>query len=364
MSKLAQRFVLCVVLIAVVVTACATPSRASPPPALPPTGSSIPRGCTVLTVSKGGQVFFGGNDDYINPDSYYWVDPGTWSDYGAIWIGKPDNVQQGVNEKGLAYDANGLPRVDTNPHRERIPVAGSRGSYPIQILRQCATVQEVIDWVKAHAWPAYMNDQMQFADASGDAVVISPGPDGELIFTRKPAGDSFLVSTNFNVANPGHGYGQDSRYPTAQRMLGQLLSRERELSVEDVASVMDAVHAAGGSSWTIETLVADLPNGLVYLYYFYQFDKPIVLNVAEEIARPRAPGPLSKLFPPEVQQEAARRYQHMGQMDSRWQQLGKAWVALALASLVLLLLLSIRQARGLAFWLPVVAMLGPLGLLV
>lgn len=33
-------------------------------------------GCSVFTVSKGEQVFFVGNDDYINPDSYYWVDPG------------------------------------------------------------------------------------------------------------------------------------------------------------------------------------------------------------------------------------------------------------------------------------------------
>jgi hypothetical protein len=28
-------------------------------------------GCTVFTISRGEQVFFGGNDDYINPDSYY-----------------------------------------------------------------------------------------------------------------------------------------------------------------------------------------------------------------------------------------------------------------------------------------------------
>ena len=36
----------------------------------------IPSGCSVITISKEGSVFFGGNDDYINPDSYYWVEPG------------------------------------------------------------------------------------------------------------------------------------------------------------------------------------------------------------------------------------------------------------------------------------------------
>jgi len=43
--------------------------------------------CTVFTLSKGDQVFFGGNDDYIEPDTYYWVDPGQEGRYGAIWIG-------------------------------------------------------------------------------------------------------------------------------------------------------------------------------------------------------------------------------------------------------------------------------------
>jgi hypothetical protein len=261
-------------------------------------GGAIPSGCTVFTVSKGDRVFFGGNDDYINPDSYYWVDPGDARNYGAIWIGTPDNVQQGVNEKGLAYDANGLPRADTNPHPEREPVSGGYTSYPIHILHECATVQEVIEWVNAHQWHSYMHDQMQFADAGGDAVIISAGVDGEVVFTRKPSGDGFLVSTNFNVANPANGFGYPCwRYDTAQELLGQLVNQGSALTAQNATAVLDAVHTDGGSSWTIESLVADLPNGIIYLYYFYQYDKPVVIKVVEEIAKAPAPGPLSRLFP-------------------------------------------------------------------
>jgi len=43
-----------------------------------------PAACTVFAFSKGEQVFFGGNDDYINLDSYYWVDPGNDQRYGVI----------------------------------------------------------------------------------------------------------------------------------------------------------------------------------------------------------------------------------------------------------------------------------------
>ena len=322
-------------------------------------------GCTVFTVTKGDQVFFGGNDDYINPDSYYWVDPGDDQNYGAIWIGTHDNVQQGVNEKGLAYDANGLPRVDTNPHSEREPVYGDYTSYPIYILRECATVTEVIEWVNTHRWHSYMHDQMQFADATGDAVIISAGTDGEVVFTRKPPGDGYLVSTNFNVANPSNGFGYPCwRYDTATQRLSELVKQANELTAQDATAVLDAVHVEGGASWTIESMVADLPNGVVYIYFFYQYDKPLVLNVAEEIATNPAPGPLSRLFPEDVKQKAARRYQQAISNRGLCAQVGKAWAGLWLAGLTLLILFTIRDRQGWIFWLPVLIVLGPLGFLI
>jgi hypothetical protein len=183
----------------------------------------------------------------------------------------------------------------------------------------------VIAWVQTHQVYPQMNGQKQFADASGDAVLISPGPDGELVFTRKPPGDGYLVSTNFNVTDPSHGYGYPcQRYETAQGILGQLVEGNSALTVQDAAHVLDAVHQEGGTSWTIESLVADLPNGMIYLYYFYQFDKPVVLDVAQELANPRAAGPLSALFPDDVQEEAARRYQHIEAQASRCQWMGIA----------------------------------------
>ena len=322
-------------------------------------------GCSIFTLAKGDQVYFGGNDDYINPDSYYWVDPGGDGKYGAIWIGTPDNVQQGVNEVGLAYDANGLPRVDVNPHPERKPVAGGYTSYPIQILQENATVAEVIDWVKTHQWHAYMHDQMHFADAGGDAVIISAGRDGEIAFTRKPQGDGFLVSTNFNVANPSNAVSYPCwRYDTATEALGRLVARPGELRVEDVAAVLDAVHQESGTGWTILTLLADLPNGKVYLYYFYQYDRPLVLDVSEQLSNPPAPGPLSLLFPQQVRDEAARRLESIRSRagDCGW--LGMIWLGMVAASLAAFLILRRNRREALTFWMLVVIILGPLGLLI
>jgi hypothetical protein len=322
----------------------------------------VPSGCSVITISKGDRVFFAGNDDFINPDQYYWVEPGDSSRYGVIWIGRPDNPQQGINEKGLAYDASGLPRFEVNPHTERLPVSGEYyHNYLMQIMHECSTVTEVIEWANKHQRFPYMHDQMHFADRAGDAVIISAGKDGEMVFTRKTAGDGFLVSTNFNVANPANAYTYPCwRYDKANEMLGQLINSEGALNFNDITGVMDAIHQEL-SSWTIETLVADLVNGVIYLYYFYQFDDPVIINVKEELANPREAGPLSRLFPEDVQLEAANRYRQVTKSIRINNVVGRSWSALIICSMILLFIIPPRN-KGLRFWIPAVLVLGPFAL--
>jgi hypothetical protein len=331
----------------------------------PSANKSFPSGCSVITISKGDSVFFGGNDDYINPDSYYWVEPGDSSKYGVIWIGKPDDPQQGVNEKGLAYDANGLPRFGLNPHPERIPVKGKYyPHYIMQIMHECSRVEEVIKWANLHQHYPYMHDQLHFADATGDAVIISAGKDSEMVFTRKPKGDGFLVSTNFNVVNPSNSFGYPCwRYDKATELMRQLIAKEGPVTSSDARDVMDAVHVSKGSSWTIETMLADLVHGEVYIYYFFQYDRPVVLNVKYELSHPREPGALSQLFPEEVRQEAARRY-HSGQANLRTNWIvGISWPLIVLVSLILLFLNGSLFKKGYHFWITAVVILGPVALM-
>jgi hypothetical protein len=319
------------------------------------------RHCTVVTVSQGHEVFFGGNDDYFNRDSTYWVDPGSAHHYGAIYFGERDNVQQGFNEVGLAYDANGTPSAPVTSHPGTKPAYGGHGSYLIQILQECATVEEVITWVQEHRWHETMHYQMHYADPSGDAVVIGVGSDGKLAFTRKPAGDSFLVSTNFNLANPASGGYPCWRYSRAQRMLSEIQSPDA-LSIERVASIMEAVHVEGPSGWTLYSLVADLRQRLVYIYFMFQYDAPVVLSIDEEIARARPSLPVSQLLPEETRQRADQAYQRMMSRPDRCDAAGLGWLGVVAASLLGLFVVARSKGGGLAFWVPVVAVLGPAGL--
>ena len=366
-GRLVALGVACLTLVAVLVAVNAPCLQQLPAQAsamLRPRCDSCPRGCTIFTIAKGDRVFFGGNGDWINFEgNYYWVDPGTDTRYGAIYFGVPENVQQGFNEKGLAYDSNGLPRSPITVHTGRWPVHGGHSSCFIQILRDCATVEEVITWVREHQWHEAMHYQMHFADASGDAVVISAGPDGRVAFTRKPAGDGFLVSTNFNLANRLNGSYPCWRYDRAEALLGEM-GTGAELTAARAASVLDAVHVASPIGFTVLSLVGDLPHGLVYVYLFHQFDAPIVLNVAEEIARAPNPGPLRDMFPTETVRRVDRTYERLMARSARCDSVGLAWLGLVALSLAGLLLLARSRRKASAFCVLLVAVLGPLGLLV
>ena len=146
--------------------------------------------------------------------------------------------------------------------------------------------------------------------------------------------------------------------------MGQLLAGEGPVTSADATNVMDAVHVAEGSSWTIETMVADMVNGIVYIYYFYQYDRPVVLNVKYELANPRAPGPLSMLFPEDVREEAARRYRDAQSNLIFNKVVGISWPAIVFVSLILLFTVCADFKKGLRFWLPAVIILGPVALII
>ena len=147
---------------------------------------------------------------------------------------------------------------------------------------------------------------MLLADATGDAVVFSAGPDGELAFTRKPEGDGFLVSTNFNRANPKNTYKGSYpcwRYNKATEML-EKIENEGDLTVDYFRSILDAAHVESATGNTLYSNVFDQKNGVIYLYYWHQFEEVVTLRVAEEIAKKPQPTRLKDLFSQETVKRA------------------------------------------------------------
>lgn len=269
--------------------------------------SNIANACTIFTVSHGDIALFGNNEDYTNPKTYYWVIPSEEDKYGGIYFGF-DNFfpQGGVNAKGLSYDINALPNAPFNPHPELPKPDDWIGRI---IMEKCSTVEEAIRMAKSYNWGDSLKWQLHLADAAGDAVVISAGPDGELAFSRKPKGNGYLVSTNFNLANRKNAYAYPcSRYDTAVRMLDAVDSPEK-LTADYCRSVLDAVHVEGPTSNTLYSNVIDLKNGVVYLYHWHQWDEVVTLNIAEMVAKGSQRGRIKDLFSNKTTEKASDEYQ-------------------------------------------------------
>ncbi|MGD2249347.1 MAG: carcinine hydrolase/isopenicillin-N N-acyltransferase family protein [Candidatus Methanofastidiosia archaeon] len=269
---------------------------------------ATPESCTIFTVQYGDTVLFGNNEDYTNPNTYYWVSPSTMQFYGGVYVGYDNfDPQGGINEKGLSFDYNALPKGVLNFKSGLPPLHGNPG---VIILRECTTVKEAIELAKSYNWGTSLRYQMHVADATGDAVVISAGPDGELAFERKEKGDRYLVSTNFNLAHhqKNERKGLCRRYDTAVEML-EKIEDEHDVTVEYVTSILDAVHAEGAKSNTLYSNIFDLRNGVIYLYYWHQFHEGVTLNVADEIAKNADPTRIKDLFSQETVDQASREFQ-------------------------------------------------------
>jgi hypothetical protein len=257
--------------------------------------------CTIFTATHEETVLFAGNEDQRPNDAYFIVD--TSGTYGVVYIATPWDQwpmveQTGINEQGLSYDTNWIPRETLNPHPDR----GNLGEWAVTyLMKESATVEEVLETIFTFDWGDSISYQVHFADATGDAAVVHPGPDGELTYTRKQEGDGYLLSTNFNLVKLGSGEYSCSRFETANGMLSGM-ETEGDLTVDFMASILDATHQEGEVS-TIYSMVYDLRERLVYLYYEHSFDEAVTLDVAVELLKGDRQTPLEDLLPASVSSE-------------------------------------------------------------
>ncbi|MCV9388251.1 C45 family peptidase [Reichenbachiella ulvae] len=282
----------------------------------------VPGSCTIFSAAIGDRVLFGNNEDYYKPKTYLWTDQGAKGDYGSIYLGFKDYSHQGgINEKGLCFDANALPKSPINLHPELKAPLHYQAPYeehmmwlPVMILRKAATVKEAIEIAKEYKkdnWypiDGSVKYQLHFADASGDAVVISVDESGELAFTQKEKDEHFLISTNYNKVNPDNALEYPChRYSIAEQRLAAVDSEE-ELTVDLFRSILDEVHEEGIFNTTLYSNIFDLKEGKIYLYHWHQYDEVVILDVKEELVKAPYLIRIKELFSNETAGKASFEY--------------------------------------------------------
>lgn len=239
--------------------------------------------CTIVTASDGRTVLFGGNEDQKPNSSFLVVN--TSGPFGVVyfatpWAQWPLVSQMGINEKGLCYDTNWIPREKLTPHPDK---KAQHEWAIVQLMKECSTVEEVLSKIFSYNWGDSISYQVHFADKSGDAAVIHPGKAGELTYTRKSKEKGYLISTNFNLLQLDQGTWSCQRYTIADKMLSTM-SADQNLSVEFMASVLNATHQELPYK-TLYSAIYDLKQLKIYLYYDGKFTTPYVLDVKKELAQ-------------------------------------------------------------------------------
>jgi len=255
--------------------------------------------CTSFMASSKGLSLLGDSEDAgmdhpLAGDpcrSLVFFRPASSEEYGRmhlgwLWQGKYRSFQAGMNEHGLAYSLTAVPEVQMKRHPER-PFLHGRDSFYDRILRQAANVEEAIKVTLQFDFPSVWF-QILFADASGNAAVISPSADGELSITRKDEGSHVLVASTFNVADPDQFVGHDSfvRYDAAREKLEQLTLQEN-LDVKPFASVLQAVSRQHpyvlDGSYTMYSTTYDLTHRQAFIYFLSGFKDPVVIDLPSEL---------------------------------------------------------------------------------
>jgi choloylglycine hydrolase len=263
--------------------------------------------CTGFTYNDENNVFACHNDDSgdININMRFF--PAKDNKYGMVifefgFFESDGTVVMipfaGMNDQGCWFNSYGTPYL--------VPVNSgdkpffsdpdcyykdSTSALAEYFMAKCSIVSEVIDIIDDYNLEEWSFFQLLVADGTGNSAII----EGDDIIYKE--GD-FQVVSNFLQSHPELGGYPCDRYDTAISMLENMV----EPSVEYFRDICDATHVESLFGGTVYTMICDLSSQIMYLYYISDFEKQVVIDLNEELAKGEHYIYLGSLFEPDGNQ--------------------------------------------------------------
>ncbi|HVP15124.1 MAG TPA: hypothetical protein VMS88_06245 [Terriglobales bacterium] len=250
------------------------------------------RTCTIFSgQAPDGATWIGNNEDFIfDFDTYLNVYPREGAQLGVLTFtyDRPQNfIQGGVNEKGLFFDANAVPAVDTTQYagwKRKRNYPGGDSALTMHILRTCSTVPQMVAVLDRYRLPSLLGGQLHVADAEGNLAIIDA--DSVRVVRGGPQ-----VTTNFDCLTRPEAAAGCWRFPLVERMLD-----EGGVGLESFARIAEATQQPRSVS-TIYTTIVDLRAGDFYLYYGGDYRVPARFRVRDMLAKGRRSYLMRSLLP-------------------------------------------------------------------
>ena len=244
-------------------------------------------GCTVFMVSTDSSVFGATNKDWWNLETRMFVVPAGEHGYGIVYFGYqiPEGFQNvgGVNDQGLWYDGASLKsRNDIENYNDKPSIQGELCE---KALRECATVDEVIELYKTYYTPHWSGHSM-WADRSGNSVVIEFG-DEDVVFISRTG--NFQLMTNFPLFE-ATGKESCKRYKRAKEVLSS-----NPLQLNTLINALETASQDGLTN-TVYSSIYDLTNLKVWLFHYHNYDEFVEVNLQELLENGKANISIKDLF--------------------------------------------------------------------
>ena len=243
------------------------------------------RASSAFMAAKEDKILTGRNGDWNNLNASMLVLPASEGKYGRIFLGAEGSGgfinTTGMNDQGLWYGATSLYDGGALPERNDIKNYYNKPTWPYEliekIMEECTTIDEAIEIFETYFEP-YWTGHYLIVDKNGNSVIVEFG-ENDVVFIRKK--NNYQVMTNFPNADTLNARWYNCyRYKTAESMLAS----GGEISTDLFRTICDAVHQEGPSPTSLST-VYDLINGNLCVYYFYNYEEVLVLNLNEELAK-------------------------------------------------------------------------------
>jgi hypothetical protein len=213
--------------------------------------------------------------------------------FGCVYFLYEDGLLQGgLNDQGVFFDGLSLPY-------KPMPITSKRPRFPggdlallDHVLSHSATVQDAIQifyrWDRAGG----EYSQLFYGDRSGDAALV----DGDRFIHRQ---DAFLLATNFREWDSPNPPYPDARYGT---LLAMLRAADR-YDLDLLRRALDAAHAEGDNP-TLYSQIYELDSNTIHLYQYHDFERPVVLKLADELEKGPRTVAIDSLFPEDAARDA------------------------------------------------------------
>jgi len=244
--------------------------------------------CSLIKITRDGKTIVANNEDAYLPNSKMGIEPAENGKYGVIYFGFNDDnfedtkyadfrPQGGINEAGLVYDGFAVPPVKCS---DAVKQPFYYDSMIKDIMKNCSDVSQVKAILERYNSCGL--GILYFVDKTGNYLVADN--DSLIIGSKKN-----YIQTNFHPWDKTNCW----RYDAAD----SLLNNSYEFSVNFCNKVARAMHQEFPVGGTQYTYIADLDQGLIYLYSYRDFNNAKCFNIKEELKKGKRVIYIPDLFP-------------------------------------------------------------------